>query len=122
MMLEIKNLDRPDERRELDDGVFELVSVAGKTLGRATYPPGWTWSEKLGAKSGQRSCQQEHVVLVVSGRAVLTMDDGREIEVVAGDLCAVPPGHDFRVIGDDSYVSLHFEGAEEYGAGSPGAP
>ena len=116
MILEIKNFDDPDEKRELDDGLFELISAGGLTVGRATYPPGWRWSEKVGSKSGQRSCQQEHVVLVVSGRALLTMDDGTEVEVAAGDLCAVPPGHDFHVIGDEPYISLHFQGAEHYGA------
>ena len=44
------------------------------------------------------------------------MDDGREVEVGPGDLCSVPPGHDFRVISDEPYTSLHFQGADEYGA------
>jgi hypothetical protein len=31
-----------------------------------------------------------------------------------GDLFHVPPGHDSWVVGDESYVSLHFLGADEY--------
>ncbi|NIR40939.1 MAG: cupin, partial [Actinobacteria bacterium] len=43
----------------------------------------------MGAKTGQATCQVEHVVLVVSGRAMIAMEDGREVEITAGDLCAI---------------------------------
>jgi hypothetical protein len=42
------------------------------------------------------------------------MDDGREITLNAGDAFAIGPGHDSWVVGDASYISLHFEGAEAY--------
>jgi quercetin dioxygenase-like cupin family protein len=42
------------------------------------------------------------------------MDDGETIEVGAGDLFHVLPGHDSWVVGDEPYVSLHFLGAESY--------
>jgi mannose-6-phosphate isomerase-like protein (cupin superfamily) len=56
----------------------------------------------------------EHVGMVVSGRAVAAMDDGRQIEMRPGDVFHVPPGHDSWVVGDEPYVSLHFLGADEY--------
>lgn len=118
MQLEIRNLDSPDEVREFEHGVFELVRAGGVTIGRATYQPGWKWSEHVG--SGERSCQVQHVVLVVSGRAVVSMDDGTEVEVGPGDLCAIPPGHDSWVVGDEPYVSLHVIGGEEYAARKAG--
>ncbi len=93
------------------------MSVQGATVGRATYEPGWKWSQHVGAKTGQATCQVEHVVLVVSGRAMIAMEDGREVEITAGDLCAIPPGHDSWVVGDEPYVSLHFSGAEAYARG-----
>jgi mannose-6-phosphate isomerase-like protein (cupin superfamily) len=52
--------------------------------------------------------------MVVSGRAVAAMDDGRVIEMQPGDLFYIPPGHDSWVVGDEPYVSLHFLGADEY--------
>jgi len=42
------------------------------------------------------------------------MDDGAEVVVGPGDVFAVPPGHDSWVVGEESYVSLHFLGAQSY--------
>ena len=41
------------------------------------------------------------------------MDDGRVIEMRAGDVFYIGPGHDCWALGDEPYVSLHFLGAEE---------
>jgi quercetin dioxygenase-like cupin family protein len=66
---------------------------------------------------GRKSCQVEHVGMVVSGKATAAMDDGRVIEMKAGDVFYVPPGHDSWVVGNEPYVSLHFLGAETYAIG-----
>jgi quercetin dioxygenase-like cupin family protein len=55
--------------------------------------------------------------MVVSGKATAAMDDGRVIEMKAGDVFYVPPGHDSWVVGNEPYVSLHFLGAETYASG-----
>jgi quercetin dioxygenase-like cupin family protein len=99
--------------RRFERGAFELVSIGGMTVGRATYEPGWRWSEHIGDGPDDR-CQVEHVGLVVSGRAAVLMDDGTELVMKPGDLFHVPPGHDSWVVGDEPYVSLHFLGAESY--------
>jgi hypothetical protein len=112
--LELLNLAQPTEVRTFEKGRFELYRVGPLTLGRASYEPGWRWSQHVGARSGQRSCQVEHVGFVVSGAAAVLMDDGREIVMRAGDFFAVPPGHDSWVVGDEPYVSLHFLGSEGY--------
>jgi len=44
----------------------------------------------------------------VSGRATAAMDDGRVIEMRAGDVFYISPGHDSWVVGDEPYVSFHF--------------
>jgi quercetin dioxygenase-like cupin family protein len=102
-----------DELRRFERGRFELVSIGGVTVGRATYDPGWRWSEHVGSGPDDR-CQVEHVGLVVSGRAAVLMDDGTELVMAPGDLFHIPPGHDSWVVGDEPYVSLHFLGAESY--------
>jgi hypothetical protein len=48
------------------------------------------------------------------GKPVAAMEDGRVVEMKAGDLFHIAPGHDSWVIGDEPYVSLHFMGAAEY--------
>ena len=112
----LKRFEAPDEVREFEKGRFELVHVGKMTIGRATYEPGWKWSLHVGAALGQHSCMVEHVGMVLSGRAAAGMDDGRVIEMGAGDLFYIPPGHDSWVIGDEPYVSLHFLGADHYAA------
>ena len=116
----LKRFDHPDEVREFELGKFELVRLGGMTIGRATYQPGWKWSEHVGKPLGERYCQVEHVGMVVSGSATAAMADGEIIEMRAGDIFYIPPGppgHDSRVVGDEPYVSLHFLGAEHYAAG-----
>jgi quercetin dioxygenase-like cupin family protein len=110
----LKQFDRPDETRVFEKGKFELVHLGGMTIGRASYEPGWKWSEHVGKAKGVTSCQVEHVGMVVSGCATAAMDDGRVIEMHAGDVFYIPPGHDSWVVGNEPYVSLHFMGAGEY--------
>ncbi len=115
MDLTVKTFEQPDEQRQMLLGAFQLVNIGGMSVGKASYEPGWKWSEHVGKALGQASCQVEHVGVVVSGRNRITMDDGRVIDVGPGDLFAVPLGHDSEVIGDEPYVSLHLLGGERYG-------
>jgi quercetin dioxygenase-like cupin family protein len=100
-MLEVilKRFEQPDEIRTLEKGRFELVRLGGMTIGRATYEPGWKWSEHVGRAAGAKSCTVEHVGMVVSGRATAAMDDGQLIEMKAGDVFYIAPGHDSWVVG-----------------------
>ena len=96
-------------------GRFEIVRVGGVTIGRATYQPGWRWSEHVGPALGATHCTVEHVGLVLTGIATVAFEDGRVVELRAGELFYVPPvPHDSWVVGDDPYVSLHFLGADHY--------
>jgi quercetin dioxygenase-like cupin family protein len=83
------------------------------TIGRASYDPGWRWSEDVG-DSPDAMCQVEHVGWVVSGAAAVKMEDGIERVMHAGEFFYVPPGHDSWVVGDEPYVSLHLMGSEDY--------
>ena len=112
----LKRFERPDETRTFEKGKFELVHIGAMTIGRATYQPGWKWSEHVGKAIGAMSCSVEHVGLVIAGCATAAMDDGKVVEMRAGDLFYIPPGHDSWVVGDEPYVSLHFMGAADYAA------
>ncbi len=112
----IKRFDAADEVRTFEKGKFEIVSIGGMTIGRATYEPGWVWKKHVGDPAGEATCMVEHVGLVISGHAMVKMDDGTEVDMRAGDLFYVPPGHDSWVVGDHPYISLHFMGAGDYAA------
>ena len=110
----IKRFEQPDEVRTFTKGKFEIVKIGSMTIGRASYEPGWKWSEHVGPSMGATFCSVEHVGLVISGSAACQMKDGRYYEMKAGDLFYIGPGHDSWVVGDEPYVSLHFLGAEHY--------
>lgn len=111
----LRRFETPDEVREMVKGRFEIVRLAGVTIGRATYQPGWRWSEHVGPTVGTTRCSIEHVGLVLSGVATAAFDDGRVVELRPGELFYIPPvPHDSWVVGSEPYVSLHFLGAERY--------
>jgi quercetin dioxygenase-like cupin family protein len=111
----LKRFDAPDEVREMSLGRFEVVHIGGLVVGRATYQPGWRWSEHVGPGVGAARCSVEHVGLVVSGSATAAFADGRVVVLRPGDLFHIPPEpHDSLVVGDEPYVSLYFLGADRY--------
>src|SRR4030095_5434523 len=68
MDLRLIDFDSPTEIREFEQGRCE---VGPTILGRATYEPGWKWSEHVGATRGERLSKIEHVGVVLAGRAVI---------------------------------------------------
>ena len=111
----LKRFDSPDETRVFEKGRLEVVRIGGMTLARATYQPGWKWSEHVGPGVSAARCEVEHVGFVLSGTATVAFEDGRVIELTEGSLFFVPPvPHYSWVVGDRPYVSLHLLGAERY--------
>ena len=111
----LKRFEKPDETREFERGKFEIVRLGELTVGRATYQPGWKWTEHVRPLAGTPFCEVEHVGLVLSGRAMAAMTDGKVVELTPGTLFYIPPApHDSWVVGDEHYVSLHFLGADHY--------
>ena|SRR5579859_1585353 len=111
----IKWFETPDEVRTFEKGKFEIVHIGGMTIGRATYEPGWKWSEHVSPITGTAFCELEHVGMVVSGTATAAMQGGNVYELTPGTLFHVPPSpHDSWVVGDEPYESIHFLGGGNY--------
>ena len=111
----LKRFESPDETRSFEKGKFEIINIGGLTIGRATYEPGWKWSEHVAPLAGTDRCEVEHVGMVLSGRAVAAMSEEEIIDLTPGTMFYIPPRpHDSWVVGDEPYVSLHFMGAEKY--------
>ena len=55
---------------------------------------------------GTASCQVRHVGYTLSGALRIVMDGGQALEIGAGSVFEIPPGHDKWVIGDAPWVSL----------------
>jgi quercetin dioxygenase-like cupin family protein len=111
-----KSLDSPDEVRKFggDTGQVELITVEGGMVGRATFMPGWRWSEHVKPIAGTDSCQMAHVGYQVSGRMGVRLDDGEEMEYGPGDFVSIPAGHDGWVIGDEPAVIIDWQGMTDY--------
>jgi quercetin dioxygenase-like cupin family protein len=114
--MERKRFDHPDDTRPFqeDKGGVEILNIGGGVVGRATFEPGWKWSEHVKPIAGTESCQAAHFGYVLSGRQVIRMDDGTEAEIGAGDIVSIPAGHDGWTVGDEPCVVLDFSGMATY--------
>jgi hypothetical protein len=104
---EVKNVDS-GETRKFEHGKVQLVKVGSATIGRASFEPGWRWSNDVKPIAGTDSCMVHHTGYVISGRLHIAMNDGSEFEIRPGDAHDVQPGHDAWVVGDEPYVGLDF--------------
>jgi hypothetical protein len=86
----LRRFESPDETRIMEKGKFEVVRTGGLTVRRATYEPGWRWSEHAGPTIGAKRCTVAHVGLVVSGTATAALDNGPVFELHAGELFCIP--------------------------------
>lgn len=113
--LEHRRFDAPDETRPFQaNGQVEIINIGGGVVGRATFEPGWKWSDHVGPIAGTESCQSTHLGYVVSGRSAVRMDDGSEIEFGPGEVVFIPPGHDGWTVGDEPAVFVDFAGMANY--------
>ena len=110
----LKRFEEPDEVRTFEKGKFELVRIGGMTIGRATYEPGWKWSEHVRPIAKTDSCQAAHMGYFISGRMKVVMDDGEEMAYGPGDFAIMAPGHDAWVIGDEPCVVIDWQGFADY--------
>ena len=111
----IKRFQDPDEVREFEKGRFELLSLPGMTIGKATYRPGWKWSEDVSPLAETKFCNVEHLGMVLSGSATVVFSDDDITTLTEGDVFYVPSKpHDSWVVGDEDYISIHFLGADSY--------
>jgi len=111
---ELRSFDHPDEVRKFPNGRLELVNIGGVVVGRATFQPGWRWSESVQPIAKTDSCEAAHFQYQLSGVIRVRMDDGTEFESHAGDVTLFPPGHDAWVVGDEPVMAVDFQGMRDY--------
>ena len=112
--MEKKSTSKPDETRTFPHGKLDLVTIDGRTFGKAVFEPGWKWSESLRPIVKTDSCQVPHFNYHLSGRLHVKMDDGTEKEFGPGDVGVIPPGHDAWVVGNEPCVLVDFNGMTHY--------
>jgi quercetin dioxygenase-like cupin family protein len=89
-----RSFDSPDEVRSFEAGTgdLKLVNLENGPVGRATFQPGWKWSEHVKPIAKTDSCQAAHMGYFVSGRMKIVMDDGEQAEFGPGDFMICPRG------------------------------
>lgn len=112
-----RSFDAPNEHRQFELGVLDLITVGALTLGRESLEPGWRWSTHVMPIDGTERCEFRHVGYQVSGRWICEDRDGTQIEIGPGDVYDTPPGHDAWVIGDEVCVCIDFQGMAGWAAG-----
>lgn len=113
--MQMKSLEQPDEIRTLPKTKLDIINIGDVTLMRATFEPGWKWSECIKPSAKTNSCEVPHINYVLSGRLKVMMDDGTVKEMKPGDFAVIPPGHDAEVVGNENCVMLDISGGRIYG-------
>lgn len=110
MQVRRKRFDRPDEVRTVEKARIELVELGDAAIGHTVFEPGWRWAEHVKPIVGTATCEVHHIGYVFSGHLHVEMDDGPSIELTAGDVFEIPPGHVAWVVGEEPWTSIDFAG------------
>ena len=117
--VEVKSFDSPDEVRQFaGHGEAHVIEMAGKTVIRSEFEPGWRWTVDIKPIAGTDTCQTRHFGYCESGRMKVYMDDGTEMECGPGDLVSIEPGHDAEVVSDEPCVFVDFGDVAQYAKSS----
>ena len=102
-----RRFESPDEIREFEKGRFELIHIGGMTIGRATYQPGWKWSQHVRPQDGPA------VEGVLDGRVVRPARPHRERPLRAREVLRLrgdqPPDDRDRILQRTAFQMLAME-------------
>jgi quercetin dioxygenase-like cupin family protein len=111
---EQRSFETADETRTFENGKVDLVKVGDSEIGRLILEPGWRWSDHVKPLAGTEWCEAPHFQYHVAGTLRVRMSDGSEFDAVAGDVTALPSGHDAWVVGNEPVVIVDWWGASNY--------
>ena len=113
--LQHKSFSTPDQVRKFTLGRIDIVNLDETSIGRFIWEPGWRWSEVVKPVVDTPLCVNRHLGYVIGGHLHVVMDDGTELDIVAGDAYEIPPGHDAWVVGDTAFDAVEFASARNFG-------
>jgi hypothetical protein len=110
-----RDMDTAQDVRTFPKGHMDVVRMAGSTVGRATFEPGFRWSESIGPIVGTDTCRLPHIGYVISGRMMISPREAEAYEISTGDAIQISPDHDAWTLGEEPCVVLEVLSAERYG-------
>jgi hypothetical protein len=105
-----RSFEQPDDTTSFPNGVEQIVDLLGTPVGLLTIQPGWRWSNDVRPLMGTDLCPVVHRGYALAGQLHVELSDGSVLDVRAGDVYEIPPGHDAWVVGDDSCSLLDWGG------------
>jgi quercetin dioxygenase-like cupin family protein len=112
--IEIGRFSAPTRTTNMEEkGRADIVAFGNSELTQLRLEPGWSWSEHQQPIVGTDSCELEHVGVCTSGQLHFLMEDGEEVDVRAGEVFHVKPGHDAWVMGREAFTGILFTPKEE---------
>ena len=109
-----KSLDSPDDIRKFNNGEIRFLHLEDTTIACLRLEPGWQWSKDVQPIVNTQTCMEAHIQYVLSGRLLITMDDGTEMELKSGDAAVIPAGHQAQVLGSEPFIAIDFSGMKHY--------
>jgi len=100
-----RSFGSPDEQVDKSRVHIEVVDLGEFKVKRQTYEPGWRFSTDM----GRPRCNDTHVGYVLSGHIHVALEGGEELDIRAGDVFVIPPGHDGWTVGDEPCVMVQFD-------------
>lgn len=114
--IECRTFDKPDEQMDFKDhGRIDVLNLTdGSTAVLATLEPGWTWEvDEKPLLGDPESCPLLHVGYCTRGELIVrVVATGQERRIKRGDFFEIPPGHDARVVGDETCQLIMFAPSE----------
>jgi len=104
-----RSFDSPDETRTPDKTKVDVINIGNAKASRVTFQPGWKWTDCIKPVAGTDTCQVHHFGVLVAGAMHVVNGDGSEMDIAAGDVYVIEPGHDAWVVGDDVTVGYEFD-------------
>lgn len=111
-----KSFSEPDEVRDFKGhGHLDVLKFEnGTIIGRGVFEPGWRWSSDVKPIAGTTTCESSHTGYCAEGAMTISMNDGSEFVVRAGEAFQIPAGHDAWVEGDEACVMVDVTGFQHY--------
>lgn len=110
----VKRFHTAERLLAFESGRIEIVTLGGQAIGKASYAPGWRWSQCVSGSSPPARLGAEPVGLVLSGHATVRSQEGSEMDLLAGDVfsAAITGEYDMWVAGPRPCEILYVSGVE----------
>jgi class 3 adenylate cyclase len=104
--LQARIFDTDGDAHAFSNGLAQIVTLGDATVARGVYQPGWRWTTDMPKLAGSPTCRLHHLGYAISGELHVLTDEGQTLEVKAGAVYEIPPGHDAWVVGDEPFVTI----------------